>query len=68
MSKAMDIKQTPAIAQELDAVLKAADFTVLESRRIIGGQGQAVYDLMYINGNKERVYITAHEPPRSKNV
>jgi hypothetical protein len=63
-NKAMDIKETSAIAQKLDAVLKAADFTVLESLRIIGGNGQTVYELMYMNGNKERVYIIAHEPPR----
>ena len=62
--KTLDIKEASAIAQKLDAVLKAADFTVLESWRVIGGQGQAVYDLMYMNGAGERVFIIAHEPSR----
>jgi len=60
--KEVDIKETTAITQALDAVLKAADFALLESRLIIGGQGQSVYELQYMNGKKERVIVTAHEP------
>jgi len=62
--KALDIKRTSAIAQTLDAVLKIADFTLLESRHVIGGQGQSVYELQYMNGKGERVFIIAHEPPK----
>jgi len=62
--KALDIKETSSITQKLDTVLKAEGFRILESRRIIGGNHQAVYDLMYINDKKERVYIIAHEPPK----
>ena len=65
MNKA-DIKETTAITQKLDAVLKAADFTLLESRRIIGGNDKAVYELMYMNGKEERVFIFAHEPPKGE--
>jgi len=60
--KALDIKETSAIAQKLDAVLKDADFTLLEARRIVGGRGQAVYELEYTAGNEERVFLIAHEP------
>jgi len=63
--KALYIKETSAIAQALDAVLKAADFTLLEARRIVGGRGQAVYELEYAAGNEERVFLTAHEPPKA---
>jgi len=63
--KALDIKEASAIAQKLDAVLNAADFTLLEARRIIGGQDQAVYELMYMNGKKECVFVIAHEPPKA---
>jgi len=62
--KALDIKETSEITQKLDAVLKGADFTVLEARHIIGGQGQAVYELMYMNSAGERIFIIAHEPSR----
>jgi hypothetical protein len=60
----LDIAVMSPITQKLDAVLKAADFTLLESRQIIGGNNQALYDLMYMNGKEERVFIIAHKPPK----
>jgi len=62
--KALDIKETSAITRELNAVMKAADFSLLEARHVIGGRDQAVYELMYMNGKNERVFIIAHEPPK----
>ena len=64
--KAVDIKEITAITQKLDTVLKAADFTLLESRRVIGGNDKAVYELMYMNGKEGRVFIFAHEPPKGE--
>jgi len=57
-----DIAVMSPITQKLAALLKAEDFSVLESRRVIGGNDQAVCDLMFMNGKGERVFITAHEP------
>ena len=62
--KRVDIDKASAITQKLHALLKAADFTQLESRRIIGGERQAVNEIMYMNGEGERVFIIAHEPPK----
>jgi hypothetical protein len=56
-----DISATSAITQKLDALLKAEGFTALNVMRFIGGKGQAVNDIEYMNGEGERVYIFTHE-------
>ncbi|MCL2800522.1 MAG: hypothetical protein FWD28_02015 [Treponema sp.] len=50
------------ITRKLDTLLKQAGFSLLEARRVIGGQDQAVNDLAYMRGEGERVYILVHQP------
>jgi len=59
-----DIAAMSPITQKLDAILKAADFTLSEAGRTLGGINQAVNSLAYVNGAGERVYIHTHELPK----
>ena len=63
MNKA-DISAMSPITRRLDAILKAAGFTLLEAERAISGHDQAVNNLAYINGAGERVFINTHELPQ----
>jgi len=60
-----DIAALSPIAQKLDALLKADGFSMLEARRFIGADDQAVYDITYVDGKEERVFITAHWPRKA---
>jgi hypothetical protein len=51
----VDIAIMSPITQKLDALLKAEGFTVLETRRTIGGNNQSVNELSYMREEWERV-------------
>ena len=61
-----DIGTMSPITRNLDAILKAADFTLLEAGRTTGSRDQAVNNLVYMNGAGERIYIHTHEPPETE--
>jgi hypothetical protein len=61
MKSKADISKMSPITRKLDASLKADGFSLLESMRIIGGQGQAVNELQYLR-KQERVIVIVHEP------
>jgi len=59
--KVSKLSALPPIVQKLNAILKAADFTLLEAGSLIGGQGQTVSELAYKNAEGERVFIITHQ-------
>ena len=65
MNKA-DIAAMSPVTQKLDALLKAEGFSLLETRRTIGGNDQAVNELSYMREEWERVYIFTHELPKGE--
>ena len=66
LTEETDIAVMSPITQKLDALLKADGFSLLETRRIIGGNDQAINELSYMREEGERVYVFTHELPEGK--